>query len=97
MHCSNCGQQTASIRRRSKAYGKDDSLIVVENVPMISCRECGMDFLSIKTVGQLERLRDNLAEVPVRPVHVAIFRDEADPVLDELAEAATLGSYQSTR
>jgi len=87
MICGNCGEPTAYISRSTRAFGEGDDLIVVENVPVIACRECGAEFLSILTFGQIERLHNNRSHIPTRPVPVATFQDEEDPVLAELAEA----------
>ncbi len=87
MTCPNCGQPTARIRRRTRAYGKGEDAIMIENVPVISCRNCGMDFITAITLGQLEQIRAHRSELPTRAVPVATFQDEPDPLLAELAEA----------
>lgn len=87
MTCENCGRPNAYIRYNTRAYGKGDNLVVIEDVPVISCRDCGMDFLTAETLGQLERLRDNPDSVPVRPTHVASFQAQEDPLLAELTGA----------
>lgn len=87
MKCSNCGQDTAYISRSTRAFGEGDRLVVVENVPVISCRECGAEFLSIATFGQIERINNNRANIPAQLVPVTRFQDEEDPVLASLATA----------
>lgn len=87
MKCDNCGAEATYIRRSARAYGEGENLVVIENVPVISCRNCGMDSLDASTVHELNRLRshpDVLA--PLRRVHVATFHDQA--VVSELEEVA---------
>lgn len=87
MTCGNCGQPTAYISRSSRAFGKGGTLFVVENVPVIACRECGAEFLSITTYDQIARLKKNRDHLPTQSVPVVTFQDEEDPALAELAEA----------
>ncbi len=88
MICGNCGQPTAYISRSARAFGSGDDLLVIENMPIISCRECGAEFLSALTSHQIDHLRANFAKLPSRSIRVATFQDEEDPVLSELATAA---------
>ncbi len=87
MKCGNCGEPTAYISRSTRAFGEGDNLIVVENMPVIACHECGAEFLSIITFGQIEQLHNNRSNIPTRPVPVATFQDEEDPALAHMAEA----------
>ncbi len=88
MTCDNCGQEGAYIRRTPLAYGLGENLVVIENVPMISCRNCGVDLLSAETVHQLHQLRSQPANIPLHLVHVTIFQDKEDSAKTELAMAA---------
>lgn len=90
MICGNCGQQTAYISRSTQAFGEGADLLIIENVPIIACRECGAEFLSALTSHQIDRLHSDLSAVLMRSVHVATFQDEEDPVLAELAAAVAL-------
>ena len=73
MKCSNCGQE-ARLVRRPYAFGKGDDLLVVENVPTISCRNCGQEFLEPATVRGLDRIRRNRGAFAAdRSVAVAAF------------------------
>ncbi len=57
MVCDNCGQKDAKIRRVSRSYGKGDSLLVIENVPVISCSRCGESYLTAETLHEIERIK----------------------------------------
>ncbi len=72
--CDICGKEGAKIRHISRSYGKGENLLVIENVPIISCSHCGESYLTAKTLHEIERIkfhRQSFAEP--RPVSVAIF------------------------
>ncbi len=83
MICDNCEQEGAYIRNTTKAYGSGDSLVVIEDVPMISCRNCGVDLMTAETLHRIDELksylRSNLATQTERPVRVANFQTDAQP------------------
>lgn len=72
--CDICGQAGAKILHVSRSYGKGENLLVIENVPVISCPHCGESYLTAVTLHEIERIkqhRQQLAEL--RPVPVALF------------------------
>lgn len=74
MICDNCGKAGARVRHVSKSYGQGDELLVIENVPIISCPHCGESYLSAETLHEIERIklhRKNFAAK--RQVAVAAF------------------------
>jgi YgiT-type zinc finger domain-containing protein len=76
MKCENCGKENAKIRHVSRSYGKGDNLLVIENIPVVSCPDCGESYLTAETLHEIERIklhRKNFAEE--RNVAVAIFTD----------------------
>jgi len=79
MTCDNCGKEGARVRHVSKSYGQGDNLLVIENVPIISCPHCGESYLTAETLHEIERIklhRKSFAEQ--RQVAVAAFV-EANP------------------
>jgi YgiT-type zinc finger domain-containing protein len=75
MVCDICGKDGARVRRVTRSYGKAERLLVVANVPAVSCSDCGESYLTAETLLELERIklhRDNFAVR--RPVAVADFR-----------------------
>jgi len=42
MICDICGQEGARIRRITRSYGKGETLLVIENAPVVSCPHCGV-------------------------------------------------------
>ncbi len=69
--CDNCGKVGAQIRHISRSYGKGESLLVIENIPMVTCPHCGESYLTADTLQEIERIklhRNNFAvkrSVPV--------------------------------
>ena len=74
MICDICGKEGARIRKVTEAYGKGKDLLLIENIPMISCPNCGESYFTADTLHEIERIRlhrKNFAEE--RPVEVAAF------------------------
>jgi YgiT-type zinc finger domain-containing protein len=57
MVCDICGKEGARIRHVTRSYGKGDRLLVIENVPIISCPHCGESYLTAETLHEIERIK----------------------------------------
>ena len=74
MMCNICGKERGRIRYVSRSYGKGDDLLVIENVPLLSCPHCGESYLTAETLHEIERIkRDRRSLAVERPVAVASF------------------------
>jgi YgiT-type zinc finger domain-containing protein len=74
MICDVCGKNGARIRYVTRSYGKGANLLVIENVPIISCPQCGASYLTAETLHELERIKQHRSNYAVeRPVPVAVF------------------------
>jgi YgiT-type zinc finger domain-containing protein len=74
MICDICGQEGASVRHVARSYGKGTTLLVIEDVPVVSCPHCGESYLTAETLHEIERIklhRQSFAQE--RPVSVAVF------------------------
>ncbi len=72
--CENCGTLGAKLRYVSRSYGKGQSLLVIENVPIISCPHCGESYLTADTLHEIERIKQHRGSFAVeRLVPVAEF------------------------
>jgi YgiT-type zinc finger domain-containing protein len=74
MKCDICGAEGVRIRHVTRSYGKADSLLIIENVPVISCPHCGESYLTAETLHEIERIklhRQSFAQE--RAVPVAAF------------------------
>ncbi len=57
MICDVCGKSGARIRRITRSYGKGENLLVIENIPVISCPNCGESYLTADTLHEIERIK----------------------------------------
>jgi len=57
MTCDLCGHKGARIRRVTRSYGKGDDLLVIENVPVVSCSKCGESYLTADVLHEIERIK----------------------------------------
>lgn len=74
MICDICGQEGARVCHVARSYGKGETLLVIENVPVVSCPHCGESYLTAETLHEIERIklhRQSFAQE--RPVSVAVF------------------------
>jgi YgiT-type zinc finger domain-containing protein len=72
--CDVCGKAGAKVKLVSRSYGRGANLLVIENVPVVSCPHCGESYLTAETLHEIERIklqRDFFAVE--RPVPVAEF------------------------
>jgi YgiT-type zinc finger domain-containing protein len=74
MVCDLCGKDGARLRRMARTYGKGGDILVIENVPVISCPHCGESYLTAETARELDRIRRHRRELAVsRPIPVAEY------------------------
>ena len=74
MLCDTCGREGARTRRVAETYGKGGDLIVIENIPMVSCSHCGESYFTADTLHEIERIKLHQKSFAVeRPVPVAKF------------------------
>ena len=74
MICDICGKEGARIRKVTEAYGKGKDLLLIENIPMISCPNCGESYFTADTLHEIERIKlHRKSFAKERPVEVAAF------------------------
>ncbi|MCK4765106.1 MAG: type II toxin-antitoxin system MqsA family antitoxin [Candidatus Aminicenantes bacterium] len=74
MVCDICGLEGARIRKVTETCGTGKDLLLIENIPMLSCPHCGESYFTAETLHEIERIklhRKNFATR--RPVEVANF------------------------
>jgi len=72
--CDICGEDGARVRRVTRSYGKGERLLIVQNVPVVSCPHCGESYLTADTLHEIERIkRQRKSRAVKRPVAVANF------------------------
>ncbi|MGH9428496.1 MAG: type II toxin-antitoxin system MqsA family antitoxin [Terriglobia bacterium] len=74
MVCDVCGQEGARIRRITRTYGKGKDLLVIENIPVLSCPHCRESYFDAETLHEIERIKQHRKSLAVqRSVEVASF------------------------
>lgn len=74
MICEICGKTHAKVRYVTRSYGKGASLLVIENIPVISCPDCGETYLTAETLHQIDKIKTGRRRASdKRPVSVAKF------------------------
>lgn len=74
MICDVCGKEGARIRRIARTYGKGKALLVIEDIPIVVCPNCGESYLTAETLHEIERIKLHRQSFAVeRPVGVASF------------------------
>jgi YgiT-type zinc finger domain-containing protein len=70
--CDVCGQGRARVRRITRAYGKGDDVLLIEDVPVISCPDCGESYVTAETLHQIDQIKRERHQLAVeRFVEVA--------------------------
>lgn len=73
MICDICGQEGARVRHVTRSYGRGKDLLVIENVPVVSCPRCGESYLTAETLHEIERIKLHCKSfAQERPVSVAV-------------------------
>jgi len=57
MICDICGKEGARMRHVSRSYGSGDNLLVIENIPRVSCPNCGESYFTAETLHEIERIK----------------------------------------
>ncbi|NEP61694.1 MAG: type II toxin-antitoxin system MqsA family antitoxin [Symploca sp. SIO2G7] len=72
--CDVCGFAKVRIRYTSRTYGKGQDLLVIENVPVVSCPNCGTSYLTSSTLKEIDRIKRARKTVAItKLVEVASF------------------------
>jgi len=72
--CDNCGKPGARLIHVTRSYGKGNDLLVIENVPVISCPACGESYLTAETLREIDNIKRNRSTfASERKVPVAAF------------------------
>lgn len=71
--CDVCGKPGTRVIHVTRSYGRGDSLLVIENVPVISCPSCGASYLTSETLHGLERIKSHRRSTSRRSVPVAKY------------------------
>jgi YgiT-type zinc finger domain-containing protein len=71
MICEICGKNGAQIKYITRSYGKGANLLVIENVPIVVCPNCGESYLTAETLHEIERIKLHRRSL-AKPRNVAV-------------------------
>ena len=72
--CDICGKNKAKVRHVTRSYGKGKNLLVIENIPVISCTSCGESYMTAETMHEIERIKLHRKNFAIeRPIAVAEY------------------------
>jgi YgiT-type zinc finger domain-containing protein len=57
MICDICGVRAGRVVKRDKVFGKGRKMIVIEDIPFISCRNCGQTYITREVMLTLDKIR----------------------------------------
>jgi YgiT-type zinc finger domain-containing protein len=57
MVCDICGKEGARIRHVTRSYGKGENLLIIENIPMVSCPHFCESYFTAETLREIERIK----------------------------------------
>jgi len=66
MVCDICGRDGARLRRVTRSYGPSENLLVIANVPVVSCPHCGESYLRAKALQEIERIKRKRRKLAVK-------------------------------
>jgi YgiT-type zinc finger domain-containing protein len=74
MVCDICGKEGARVRHVTRSYGKGENLLIIENIPLVSCPHCGESYFTAETLHEIERIKLNRQSfASMREVAIARF------------------------
>ena len=72
--CANCGVKAAHLVKRPQVLGRGTKMMLVDNVPVIACRNCGENYMTSETMHRLDKIRmKQKVESAERKIAVAEF------------------------
>ena len=57
MMCEICGKEGARVHKVARTYGKGKDMLVIENIPVLTCPHCGESYLEAETLHEIERIK----------------------------------------
>ena len=59
MICDICGTEGVKIRKITRTYGKEEHLLLIENIPLIVCTHCGESYFTAETLHEIEKIKQS--------------------------------------
>ncbi len=55
MKCDVCGKDQGAVKLVTRSFGKKDAVLIIEDIPAISCSACGESCMTAETLHEIER------------------------------------------
>ena len=55
--CENCGRMGVQVKPVTRTYGRGAAILVIENVPALTCPHCGASYLTAETLHEIARIK----------------------------------------
>jgi len=55
MICDMCGKDHAAIKLATRSFGKKKDLLIIEDIPVVSCPACGESYMTAETLHEIVR------------------------------------------
>jgi YgiT-type zinc finger domain-containing protein len=69
-----CGQDQGAVKLVTRSFGKKNDLLIIEDIPVVSCAACGESYMTAETLHEVERIKMHRHSFAVkRPVEVTVF------------------------
>ena len=74
MICELCGKEDIRVKQVTRSFGKKNNLLVIEDIPVLHCAQCGESYMTAETLHEIERIKMHRHDFAVkRPVEVTTF------------------------
>jgi len=74
MKCDLCGKDKSAVKLVTRSFGKKADLLIIEDIPVVSCAACGESYMTAETLYEIERIKMHRHGFAVkRPVEVTMF------------------------
>ena len=74
MICDICGKDQSAVKQVTRSFGKKKNLLIIEDIPVVSCAACGESYMKAETLHEIERIKMHRHSFAVkRPVEVTVF------------------------
>ena len=55
--CDICGKKKARLVKRPQVFGRGKDMLLIDNVPVIACKNCGESYMTSTTMHTLDKMR----------------------------------------
>jgi YgiT-type zinc finger domain-containing protein len=74
MKCDICGKDQGTVKLVTRSFGKKKNLLIVEDIPVVSCTACGESYMTAETLHEIERIKMHRHSFAIkRQVEVTVF------------------------